>query len=70
MPLLARIPKDYLGGGAYVESDDWSEIVLTTEDGLRVSNRIVLDGIAVEALERYIARARAACHDQITKANG
>lgn len=35
--------KDYLGDAVYVEIDNAGDIVLTTEDGISVSNPIVLE---------------------------
>jgi len=49
--------KDYLGDGVYADVDGDS-IVLTTENGISVNNRIYLDPDVVAALERYIARVR------------
>lgn len=35
--------KTYLGDGAYVEVDDFGDVVLTTENGITVTNRVVLE---------------------------
>jgi len=49
--------KTYLGDGAYVEVDDETgDIVLTTEDGIRVTNCIVLDTGVWAALELWVRR--------------
>lgn len=48
-------PKSYLGDAVYVEHDGFG-LVLTTEDGYSVTNRIVLEPEAWHALETYIKR--------------
>lgn len=46
--------KHYLGDGVYVGVDDQTgDLVLTTEDGIRVTNRVVLEAQVYYALERY-----------------
>ncbi len=35
--------KEYIGDAVYAELNDYGDIVLTTEDGIRVTNRIVLE---------------------------
>lgn len=47
--------KHYLGDGVFAEfnSADLS-VVLTTEDGIRTTNRIVLDPDVLDALGRYV----------------
>ncbi len=45
--------KTYLGDGAYVEFDGFA-LVLTTEDGVSVTNRIVLEPQVYDALRRYV----------------
>lgn len=35
--------KTYLGDGVYAENDEFGDIVLTTETGVEVTNRIVLE---------------------------
>lgn len=44
--------KMYLGDGVYAEYDGW-HIILTTEYGERITNRICLDPTVVEALRVY-----------------
>jgi hypothetical protein len=46
-------PKRYLGDAVYVEHDGFG-LVLTTEDGYNVTNRIVLEPEVWSALESYI----------------
>ncbi len=52
--------KRYLGDGAYVEFDGYA-FVLTAEDGIRVTHRIVLEPEVYTALTRY-------AHEVITAA--
>jgi hypothetical protein len=47
--------KEYLGDGAYVEMG-YGDIVLTTSDGIRDTNRIVLGPYEVSNLIRWIER--------------
>lgn len=35
--------KVYLGDGVYCERDEWGNLVLTTENGLSITNTIHLD---------------------------
>ena len=45
--------KRYLGDGAYVEFDGWG-LDLTTENGVRVTNRIYLEPEVWRALLTYV----------------
>jgi len=48
------VNKSYIGDGAYVEVDDATgNLVLTTEDGVNVTNKIVLEAETMLALDRY-----------------
>jgi hypothetical protein len=49
--------KAYLGDGVYVARSEMG-LELTTEDGISVTNRIVLEPEVVEALLRYVERLR------------
>ena len=52
---MPEVKKSYIGDGVYVsleESD--SSIVLTTEDGIEETNRIVLEFSVYNALERWV----------------
>ncbi len=42
--------KVYLGDAVYAETDRFGALVLTTEDGIRATNRIVLEPEALRAL--------------------
>jgi hypothetical protein len=45
--------KRYLGDGVYVDANEFG-LMLTTENGLRVTNTIVLEPEVYAALERYV----------------
>lgn len=45
--------KDYLGDSVYIEIDESRSLVLTTENGLGPTNRIVLEPEVVQALITY-----------------
>lgn len=47
--------KSYLGDGTYVDFDGYS-LVLTTEDGISVQNRIVLEPAVYQALVEYVRK--------------
>jgi len=51
--------REYLGDAVYVEFDGFG-FVLTTEDGMQATNRIVLEPDVYEALARYVERVRQA----------
>lgn len=53
------LPKVYLGDGAYAEIDSYGDVVLTTEDGISVQNRVVLEPEVLTALLAYLRRAGA-----------
>lgn len=46
--------KRYIGDGVYVDYDGNLGLVLTTEDGVNVTNRIVLEPMVYEALDAYV----------------
>ncbi len=45
--------KVYLGDGVYAEADEYGAIILTTENGLSVTNTIYMEPSVLEALERF-----------------
>ncbi len=47
--------KTYLGDGAYADFDGYS-VILTTEDGIRATNTIVLEPEIMRALISYAMR--------------
>lgn len=49
--------KAYLGDGCYIDFDGFG-LVLTTEDGIRVTNRIVLEPEVYTGLVHYVARLK------------
>jgi hypothetical protein len=50
--------KLYLGDGVYLEFDGYA-LVLTTEDGINVTNRIVLEPEVYAGLVRYVDALKA-----------
>ena len=52
---MSEVKKSYIGDGVYVslEEND-SSIVLTTENGIEETNRIVLEFSVYNALERWV----------------
>jgi hypothetical protein len=50
---MPRLTKVYLGDAVYVEWDGIG-LVLTTEDGIRATNRIVLEREVYAALQHYV----------------
>jgi hypothetical protein len=49
------MPKEYLGDGAYIDNDGFG-LILTTENGISVTNSIYLEPQVYEALVRYVDR--------------
>ena len=50
--------KKYLGYSVYVDMDPNGGVVMTTWDGVSVTNRIVIDHFILAQLEEYIAATR------------
>ncbi len=51
--------KSYLGDGAYVQLGSYAtEVVLTTEDGVSETNRVVLGPYEIDALLRWLKEQR------------
>lgn len=48
--------KIYIGDAVYVEIDKFEDVVLTTEDGVSTTNRIVLEPRVLQAFLEYIER--------------
>lgn len=49
--------KRYLGDGVYVDIDQWDgTLLLTTEDGIRVTNMISIDASVWRLLVSYVER--------------
>ncbi len=57
--------KECIGDAVYVDINDCGQIVLTTEDGISISNTIYLEPEVYGSLERYIEAAR-----QVAQSNG
>jgi hypothetical protein len=55
--------KEYLGDGVYVAFDGYN-IILTTEDGVRVTNTVVLEPPVYAALVRYVEAFRCPASDR------
>lgn len=51
--------KVYLGDGVYARLDEYGSVVLTTENGYRASNIIVLEREVTVALVAYLKRLAA-----------
>ena len=47
--------KSYLGDGAYVDTDGY-QLILTAEDGIRVTNRVCLEPRVWDALLEYVCK--------------
>jgi hypothetical protein len=47
-------PKIYLGDGTYA-AIEYGDLVLTTENGITTTNRVVLDAHGWETLQRWVA---------------
>lgn len=48
--------KSYIGDGVYVDYDRNLGLILTTENGISVTNRIVLEPMVYEALVAYVEK--------------
>jgi hypothetical protein len=48
--------KEYLGDSVYVEPDDFGGLKLTTENGVRPDNTIILDPYVLAAFLKYLDR--------------
>lgn len=60
--------KVYLGDGVYVYHDGYS-LVLTTENGIRVTNTIVLEPEVYELLRQYVEHLDQAAGDELEGAS-
>lgn len=52
--MIPATEKEYLGDGVYVAPDGFGGLLLTTEDGIRATNTIVLEPEVYNALLRYV----------------
>jgi len=55
------MPKTYLGDGVYADFDGYA-LVLTTEDGVRETNRIVLEPHVYQSLVEFVDHLREESH--------
>lgn len=55
---MASEHKSYLGDGVYADFDGYA-IILTTENGIEMTNRIVLEPPVLVALEKWVDTALA-----------
>lgn len=55
---MTMTAKEYLGDAVYVEFDGF-QLVLTTENGIRATNRIVLEPEVYAALVQFVERLKA-----------
>lgn len=46
--------KTYLGDAVYADFDQFGDLILTTEDGIRATNRIVLEPTVLAELKRFL----------------
>lgn len=61
--------KRYLGDAVYAEQDGL-DLILTTENGIKVTNRIVLEPQILNELCIYLQLVRKAGHEPETKTGG
>ena len=47
---------EYIGDGVYVDRNEYGDVVLTTENGVRTTNTIVLEPIVWEKLSAWVSR--------------
>lgn len=50
--------REYLGDSVYAAIDPYGAVVLTTENGFRPTNTIVLEPEVLDALERWLRELR------------
>ncbi len=48
--------KEYLGDGVYAQYTSYGDIILTTEDGIRQTNRIILEPNVIQVFLDFIKR--------------
>ncbi len=54
------LKKEYIGDGIYIEPAGYGSVInLTTENGIYVQNRIVIEELELEAINRYVTRLKA-----------
>lgn len=56
---MRQIEKSYLGDGVYLEIDEYNCVVLTTENGISITNRIFLKlDIAIDLATRIMIKCK------------
>ena len=60
--------KTYVGDGVYLEYDNDGDFILTTENGLEITNRIVLEPEVWRSLAKEAERMKRQAHE--TEAEG
>lgn len=55
--MAENVEKIYIGDGVYAEFDGWN-VILTTENGISVTNTIVLEPQVITSLEDFIVSIR------------
>ena len=53
------VMKEYLGDAVYVERNEFDDLVLTTENGIQITNRVVLEPVVYRAFEDFVRRSKA-----------
>lgn len=61
-----KMNKQYLGDGVYVEYDGYG-LVLTTENGIEATNRIVLEPEVCSSLVRYVNLIKSQDYNEVAK---
>jgi len=51
-------PKQYLGDAVYIKQGRFGDYILTTEDGIKVLNEIILEPEVTQALLEYINKEK------------
>lgn len=46
--------KQYIGDGVYVQPDTFDGVILTTSDGVKVTNVVYMERAVVEAFLQYV----------------
>ncbi len=62
---MTTFHKEYIGDAVYACISEFREIILTTEDGIRATNTIILDPTVRDALSDYLERHRVISDDDI-----
>lgn len=67
---MQPLPKRYLTDGVFVQSGSYvGEFILTTEDGVNVTNKIHLDPLAIKEFNRFVDDTKKHAAAEIEKAH-